>query len=394
MNGTGAESSAITVTTSTPPDAPTGLSRTYSSGAVTVSFTAPNDGGSAITNYQYSTNNGVTWSEFSPEDATSPVTITGLTNGTTYQIKLRALNISGPGTESSAITATPSTTPNAPTSLSTTNANQRVTVNFTVPNDGGSAITNYEYSINNGTSWITPSPSVITSPVTITGLTNGTTYQIKLRALNINGNGTESSAITATPQRTPPSAPTISSTSWGAANSRFTIYFTLPTDNGGNNITNYEYSLNDGTSWIAFSPQDISSPAITQVGSAPNGTSYQIKLRAVNINGPGAASDAVTGDTSPSAPTDLTVVSTGDRTITIGFNVPSYVGSGITNYQYSTNDGSTWFAFSPLDIESPVTITSGLTNGTLYKVRLRAVAGSFTGSQSGSIEATPSIPSI
>uniref|UniRef100_UPI003F6AA16A fibronectin type III domain-containing protein n=1 Tax=Lentibacter sp. TaxID=2024994 RepID=UPI003F6AA16A len=71
----------------------------------------------------------------------------------------------------------------------------QVSVAFTAPsNDGGSAITDYEYQLDGG-SWL--SASANSSPVVITGLTNGTSYSIKLRAVNTAGNGTESAAVTA-----------------------------------------------------------------------------------------------------------------------------------------------------------------------------------------------------
>ena len=85
---------------SAPVNAPTSLSASSTTTSQTViSFTAPtNDGGTAITNYEYSFNNS-SWTALSPADAASPVTITGLSAGTSYTIYLRAVNIvgSGPG---------------------------------------------------------------------------------------------------------------------------------------------------------------------------------------------------------------------------------------------------------------------------------------------------------
>jgi Fibronectin type III domain len=84
---------------------------------------------------------------------------------------------------------------NAPTSLSTSSITKTtVDVSFTAPtNDGGSAITNYEYSFN-GSSWTALSPTDAISPVTITGLTANTSYVVYLRAVNVVGTGPASSA--------------------------------------------------------------------------------------------------------------------------------------------------------------------------------------------------------
>lgn len=93
----------------TTPGAPTNLMATPGNGQATIAFTAPTtDGGLAITNYQYSTNDGSTWTAFGPAETTSPVTITDLTNDVTYQVKLRAVNWAGVGTASAVVAVTPS----------------------------------------------------------------------------------------------------------------------------------------------------------------------------------------------------------------------------------------------------------------------------------------------
>ena len=100
---------------SAPVNAPTSLSNVPAVTSVAISFTAPtNDGGSAITNYEYSFN-GSSWTAFSPADTTSPVTVSGLTANTAYSIYLRAVNIIGSGPASSATSFT--TNKAAPTTV-------------------------------------------------------------------------------------------------------------------------------------------------------------------------------------------------------------------------------------------------------------------------------------
>ena len=180
------------------PIAPTISSITAGNTQLTVNFTAPADtGGSTISDYEYSTNNGSTWT--SSGSTTSPITITGLTNATTYQVKLRAINTTGNGTASSATNGTPvATVPGAPTITSITAGNAQLSVSFTAPTvTGTSAISDYEYSTNNGSTWT--SSGSTTSPIVITGLSNGTTYQVKLRAKNTSGSGNPTAATSATP---------------------------------------------------------------------------------------------------------------------------------------------------------------------------------------------------
>jgi hypothetical protein len=75
----------------TKPDAPTGVSATSGGDAsTTVSWTAPSDGGSAITGYTATSNAGETCSS-----ATTSCSVTGLTNGTPYTFTVTATNSIG-----------------------------------------------------------------------------------------------------------------------------------------------------------------------------------------------------------------------------------------------------------------------------------------------------------
>jgi hypothetical protein len=75
------------------PNAPTSPVATGGDTSASVAFTAPaNVGGSAITAYYAVANDGTTSSA-----ASSPVTVSGLTNGTSYTFNVWALNSYGPG---------------------------------------------------------------------------------------------------------------------------------------------------------------------------------------------------------------------------------------------------------------------------------------------------------
>ena len=199
-----------------PAGPPTALVATAGAAKATIAFTAPtSNGGSTITNYEYSTNNGTTWKALSPIDATSPVVITtrsdaatALVNGTTYQVKLRAVNSAGSGTASADVSVKPRTTAGAPTALVATAGVARATIAFKAPTStGGAAITNYQYSTDNGATWKALSPADSTTPVVITkrsdatsALVKGKIYKVKLRAVNPAGSGTASASVTVTPK--------------------------------------------------------------------------------------------------------------------------------------------------------------------------------------------------
>jgi hypothetical protein len=102
----------------TKPDAPTGVSATSGENATTtVSWTAPSDGGSAITTYTATSNAGQTCS--SP---TTSCSITGLTNGTPYTFTVTATNAIGTSVPSSASSAVTPVAPAAPVVTSPTSS--------------------------------------------------------------------------------------------------------------------------------------------------------------------------------------------------------------------------------------------------------------------------------
>ena len=136
---------------------------------------------------------------------------------------------------------------------------------------------------------------------TKTALVNGTACQIKLRAVNSSGRGTESSAVTVRPRPTTVGAPTalVATGSASGSNAEALNAFTAPASDGGATISNYEYSTNGGGTWKAFSPADATTPVVITICSDAttaivNGTTYAVKLRAVNSSGRRTASTAVT----------------------------------------------------------------------------------------------------
>jgi hypothetical protein len=197
--GEGLPSNTVFGTPATVPAAPSISYAIQGDTIVTIYLNQEPDGGSPILNYYYSIDDGVSFAELIPEDTVSPITITGLTNGTTYEIRLMAINLIGLSDISNGISVTPSGVPDAPTNLVATPDNTRVSIAFTQGFDGGSAIINYEYSTDDGASFSECDPAVTTSPIIIADLTNGTTYDIKLKAVNLRGPSTASAPVSSTP---------------------------------------------------------------------------------------------------------------------------------------------------------------------------------------------------
>lgn len=174
----------------TAPGAPTGVSATAGNAQATVSFTAPpTDGGAPITSYTAtatdetnSANGGQVAS-----GSSSPITVTGLTNGNTYTFRVTATNRVGTGPASTPSNAVvPATVPGAPTGVSAIAGNAQATVSWTAPATNGSAITSYTVMSSGGQQCLWA-----TGPLTctVTGLTNGDTYTFTVTAKNGVGTG-------------------------------------------------------------------------------------------------------------------------------------------------------------------------------------------------------------
>ena len=211
---------AFPVYSQEPPDPPGSLSATPGDGQVTLGWTVPADNGSPITHYEYrqrvdedDASWNPDWTTITDSDAqTTSYTIAGLTNGTTYRFRVRAVNEAG-ASEPARTKATPATTPDPPGSLSATPGDGQVTLGWTVPADNGSPITHYEYrqrvdedDASWNPDWTTiPNSSAQTTSYTIAGLTNGITYRFRVRAVNEAGaSGTARTKATPVSPNRPP----------------------------------------------------------------------------------------------------------------------------------------------------------------------------------------------
>jgi len=226
-------------------------------------------------------------------NAITTCTITGLTNGLRYLVDVSAQNTAGLGAPSTAIVAVPTTVaPDAPTALTAQPGDGRAIITFTPPFDGGAPISNYEYSLNSGLTWLALGPQDNTSPVTVPGLPNNVSSTLVLRAINVNGAGPASEPVTVRPAPRP-TAPTevVAVPMPSGANISFT-----PGSDFGYPISNIEVQVGSGP-WRPMAPARTSGP-LTITGLT-DGVTYAIRIRAVNIIGasdPSAAASVTAGE--------------------------------------------------------------------------------------------------
>lgn len=398
-SGPGSASVSASGTASSLPGAPTiteviaGVDGT----SLVVRFVAGYAGGSTITVYEYGLSPGTDTSNFgdfvSISGTASPFTISGLSSGSAYTVQLRAKNSAGYSPASAFRSGVTLAVPNAPVITSSTPGDQTLQITYTAydnTTNGGSAISKVEYSVNNGANWI--DVGTLSNPFTLSGLTNGTTYQSIFRATNAIGTSVSSTLYSGTP-RTTPSAPngiTVSQSPTGAV-----VSWTAPTSNGGSAITGYT-----ATAYSASTGGTVSGTACTTAGltctitGLTNGTTYYVSAVATNAAGSGPATSprvSVIPAALPGAPT-INTITAADARLSVAFTAGSSdENAPVTSYQYTLDGGTNWI--NVVGTSSPISIL-GLSNGTTYPVKIRAVSAIGNGADSNSLSRTPfTIPS-
>jgi hypothetical protein len=283
--GTGPASAASSPVTPaaapTVPDAPTGVSATPGNAEASVTWTAPSNGGSAITGYTVTASPG---GAFATTAGATSAAVTNLSNGVSYTFTVTATNSVGTGAASdpSAAVIPNPTVPDAPTGANAVAGDGQATVSWTAPDDGGSAITGYT---------VTTSPGGATTPaagtsVLVTGLTDGTAYTFTITATNGVGTSAPSAAsspVTPGGATTAPDAPTAVTAVPG--NTQATVSWTAPASNGGSPITGYTVTASPGG--VTATTAGATSAAVVTL---TNGVTYTFTVTATNSVGTGPAS--------------------------------------------------------------------------------------------------------
>ncbi|MDQ1306376.1 MAG: hypothetical protein QG671_2208, partial [Actinomycetota bacterium] len=238
---------------------------------------------------------------------TTDCTVEGLTNGTEYTFKIAATSDHGVGVASEpSPSVRPSGPPDAPTIGTTTvTGASQLTVNWTNGTEGGSPISGYTVQASDDGGPMTTvsgacaALSAAATSCAVTGLTTGHTYTFQVAANNGSGTSGYSGVSAGVVALDSALAPTITGITPGDGS--LSIAFTAPTSDGGSAITNYEYSTDNGTTFVAMSPASATSPLVITTQSTSgtpalvNNTAYQVQIRAVSAVGSGATSGTTSG---------------------------------------------------------------------------------------------------
>ena len=414
------------------------------------------------------------WTRISNLPSTRSYTVNGLTNGVEYSFKLRALMPDGVGPASTAVTATPlpDNVPAAPANLAATARPARAHLSWTGANSvtadswelrlsAGSSdlvigagvsrtiilswdapeepefVLKYEYSDNGGDTWTDicetsskPECTTTTRHAFTKTLTAGTAYSFQVRATRkgptsggegptaggASAQGTTETTVTevVTPLRV-----------WSRIDdlSGFTSTPVPPTVIPPRTETSCPTAL--GYCFTITIPGSIT-PSTTNtyaytVQGLTNGTAYTFRVRAVNLRGEGAASNAAaaTPIALPAAPSGLTALSVkgdGGTTVTTGVRLhwkvaPNTSAAPVTGYQYRVLMNGEWRPWQVIDTpraDGPngltVTVDKGqdglpLWYNESYRFQVRAVNGLGGGPPSNTVslrylEGIPNTPTL
>jgi len=214
------------------------------------------------------------------------------------------------------------TVPDAP-SLSASGGNGQVSLSWTLPDDGGVAISGYTLKRGATTIYSGTNRSFVD-----TGRADGTTYSYTVTATN--GVGTSAADSASATTYDVPGTPVPTAT---AGIRQVTVTFPA-VSNGGLATVNYQYSL-DNVNW---SSNITSGHVITGLA---NNTSYTVRVRASNAVGTSATGTAA-AVTTPSLPTNPTSLNA--NTSTFGVIGLSWVASNGDGYPVTytiRRDGNT-----------------------------------------------------
>ncbi len=311
-------------------------------------------------------------------NVTSPYSHNGLINGTKYYYVLVAENAYGESLESKEVSASPGILPSAPTGITASPGDKKITISWDSVQDAVSY--NIYYSTSSGVSKNSYKISSVTSPYVHTGRSIGTTYFYVVTTKNNYGESIESNEVSATAWGIP-QPPSIVSLTPGDKQMKITW-----SSSTGATAYNIYWSTNIGVNkYNGNKISNVSSPYI-QLG-LNNGTTYCYVITAENNYGESAESNEYIAKPGvpPLAPAGVTA-SPGDKRVTITWD--SVQDAVSYNIYYSTSSGVSKDDYAITGVTSPY-VHTGRSVGVTYYYIITAENSYGESVESIEVSATP-----
>lgn len=292
--GSATTSAPVTVLATATPGAVGGLAVRQLdpvAGTATLSWTAPDDGGSPVWAYFVTLVDDTTGDSWTRTAEQTSYALTGLVAGHAYRAEVRSQNNAGEG----AVASVPFTVAGAPGPVGGLSAlvdrvARTLTAAWSAPaQTGGAAVVAYEVRLDGG-GWLRLSPG--TTSHTFGGIGTGV-HTVEVRADNgaLDGAGQPVRGATASSQVSMPDAP-VAPVAPGAvrgltvvpdaAQGRVTLTWSAPADDGGAAVSDYVVVVGDRVLTAAGTSLTVSGLSL--------GTTYRVGVAARNSAGTGASS--------------------------------------------------------------------------------------------------------
>jgi hypothetical protein len=333
--------------------------------------------------------------------ANSAAVVGGLCVGVAYVAKVAAVNSAGTGkfsSNSNPFAPLPAQVPGAPLITSVTGRDQSLVVSWSAPlSDGGQPLTGYAVTATGAAGPVTVNVGASATSATVSGLTNGTTYQLTVTAQNPVGTSAAATSSGVPQAVYPPGAPgqfTAAPSGSGAVN----LTWQPPADDGGSAITSYQVTyeemvLDSTQKWVpapGATPVTVTAAAsatsLPVTGLSPANAFWSFSITAVNSAGtgtPASAGQPVAPQTNPassvvvlSPSTMATLASDSNGTLTWPSPAPAQVTS-LTAGQVIVAAPATAAPQGLLDTVQ--SITQNGTGGYVIGIAQAPLSSAFTG---------------
>ena len=375
----------------------TGVSVTRKVGQLTVSWSAV----TGANGYKMQWKSGAqSWDESDRQNTvtTTSSTITGLTAGTSYTVRVIATKTNAfDGTPSDNVTGIPYSQKPGKVAGVSAEAPSRGASNLgklEVEWDTFTGATGFHVQWKSGAqNWSSGRQNTLTTDSatddTITGLANGTTYTVRVRATHEQAEtaGQWSDEATGTTNAGPPARVTVNPLTAGVGT--LTASWSAVTD-----VTGYKVQWKSGTQdWDTSTRQNTATGTSHTIQSLTSGTTHTVRVTAYNADGDGTPSLTKTGTPKYQKPAKVTGVTVTEQVQQLQVNWGTVTNASGYKVQWKSSPQSNWSEKTVSGGSSDRTIISPLTSGTTYSIQVRATrTNADDGDWSDTATGTPEDP--